>query len=326
MNILAFAEGVLFIAAILSLPDDPAIPAIAALRANGPSAILPTLDLGDARVELTLRGHDRGYGAIFEAVAGDRHFALKAYAGDPSPEVALYQALAAAGLAGDSGPRVPRLLAWEPALHLFAISWLEGVGVNQLIKGGQGPRAGIVTAAWLHRIAESPVKMGPTVGPAESLQRVGSNIEKLGRAYPDVGAAAGRAKERLQSKQPETRRTVQVHGNLYARHILDLGDGPGVIDWEAFGQGPIEYDAGTYLASLSRMVTRDDALEEETARAKETFLSRTRDILEPRALAWYRAASLLRLASHNLERGPRQASTLVAEANHWAQRVTEVGE
>ena len=326
MNLLAVAEGVLFIVALLALPDDPAIPAIAALRADGLSTLLPSLDLGDAPVELTLRGHDRGYGATFEGVAGDRHFAVKAYAADPSTQVALYQALAAAGLAGDSGPRVPRLLAWEPTLHLFAISWLEGVGVNGLIKEGQGPRAGIVAAAWLHRIAESPVKMGPTVGPAGTLQRVGRNIEKVARFHPDLAEAAARAKARLQSKPPETRRTVLLHGNLYSRHVLDLGDGPGVIDWEQFGQGPIEFDAGTYLASLSRMVTRDDTLEEETARTKETFLSRTQDILEPYALVWYRAASLLRLASHNADRGPKQASMLLAEANHWAQTVTTMGE
>src|SRR5207237_10293778 len=43
------------------------------------------------------------------------------------------------------------------------------------------------------------------------------------------------------------------HGTLYARHVIDLGDGPGVIDWQQFGQGPVEFDAGTFLATVWRI-------------------------------------------------------------------------
>jgi phosphotransferase family enzyme len=87
-----------------------------------------------------------------------------------------------------------------------------------------------------------------------------------------------------------------VHGTLYARHLLDLGDGPGVIDWQRFGQGPLELDAGTFLATVWRSGLRDERLASEATLAEEAFVARTAGLLNACAVAWYRAAVLLRLA------------------------------
>src|SRR5437762_1933390 len=89
---------------------------------------------------------------------------------------------------------------------------------------------------------------------------------------------------------------VLVHGTLYARHVIDSGDGPGVIDWQQFGQGPIEFDAGTFLATIWRIGQKDAGLSPEAARTEEAFLAGTAGQLNPSAVAWYRAAMLLRLA------------------------------
>src|SRR5205823_7126498 len=84
--------------ATTELPDDPALPALAAIRALGLAAAIPGLGLDDRPVELTLRGYTPGSRATLEVRAGDRHFALKLYAEDPAPEAELYEALAAVGL------------------------------------------------------------------------------------------------------------------------------------------------------------------------------------------------------------------------------------
>ena len=75
--------------------------------------------------------------------------------------------------------------------------------------------------------------------------------------------------------------------------MLDLGDGPGVIDWQRFGQGPIEIDAGMFLATLSRLGLRHDGHASEAGRAEEAFLAETRGLVDERALAWYRGAALV---------------------------------
>jgi aminoglycoside phosphotransferase (APT) family kinase protein len=93
-----------------------------------------------------------------------------------------------------------------------------------------------------------------------------------------------------------------VHGTLYDRHVLDAGDGPGVIDWQRFGQGPLELDAGVFLATVARHGLRDEATAREAARAEQALHEGSAGVLEPRALAWYRAAALLQLARRRLRR------------------------
>src|SRR5205807_10348438 len=87
----------------------------------------------------------------------------------------------------------------------------------------------------------------------------------------------------------------RAQGPRSARHILDLGDGPGVIDWHRFGQGPVELDAGMFLATLSRLRLLHQAHAGEATLAEQAFLEGTRGMLDERALAWHRAAALLQL-------------------------------
>src|SRR3989440_4830518 len=120
------------------LPDDPALPALAAIRAVGLAAAIPALALDDRPAELTLRGYTPGSRATFEVRAGDRHFALKLYAEDPEPEAELYEALAAVGLVGEGPVRVPPLLARDRSLQVLAIGWLDGPTGRSSSKAGGG--------------------------------------------------------------------------------------------------------------------------------------------------------------------------------------------
>src|SRR5436309_940078 len=110
----------------LSLPGDPALPGLETLREYGLAETLPELDLGDLAVELRLCNYVEGSRVTFEARAEGRRFAIKMYADDATLEATLYRKLARVGLASEVGARVPRLLAFDPDLHLLAMSWLDG--------------------------------------------------------------------------------------------------------------------------------------------------------------------------------------------------------
>src|SRR5437588_11846123 len=329
-------------------PDDPALPALEAIRAMGLARAIPSLGLPDDPVELILRAYKPGARATFEARVGSRRFAVKAYASGASSEAALYDALHAAGLAGQSGARVPPLLAFERDLHVMVIGWLEGPTASALVKRGEGRRAGELAASWVRRVISLPVTLGPPRGATDVLSRIPTWAASLRAADPVLGAAAGVVAGLLALTEPKPRlRPVQsglgalvdavrergrgwlaglrtsdpamrfaaaalppaptrtrakestpglVHGTLYARHVIDLGDGPGVIDWQQFGQGPVEFDAGTFLATVWRIGRKDARLEPEAARTEEAFLAGTAGLLNAQAVAWYRAAMLLRLA------------------------------
>jgi aminoglycoside phosphotransferase (APT) family kinase protein len=272
---------------------------------------------------MELCGYSPGVRATFDVRAGGQRFALKVYAKDPSLEVELHKALEEAGLAGDSGPRAPRLLAWEPGLRMFAISWLDGYPANELIKVGRARRAGLLAARWLRRLASRSPKLGPALGPSHVLARCAQSVENLRAADFALGVASEKVLSTLRSAEPENGRPSLVHGSLYSRHVLDLGDGPGVIDWQRFGQGPVELDAGMFLATVSRSALRHAKWAKPMAQAERAFLRRVRPLVDGRAVAWHWAEALLHLASRGLRRARiAEAYPLVREADSWARFAT----
>src|SRR5207253_8753482 len=112
----------------------------------------------------------------------------------------------------------------------------------------------------------------------------------LGTGGLSVGAAARALAEALARTEPRDDGSVGlVHGTLYARHILDVGDGPGVIDWHRFGQGPVEVDAGMFLATISRLAFRHPDVAHEAARAEAAVMAWARGRVDGRIVDWYRA-------------------------------------
>src|SRR5437667_347900 len=185
------------------LPDDAALPGIVAMRTLGVTRALGLVralfasGLEDAPVTMQLVGYSPGERATLEVGVGQRHLAVKAYAEDPTPEVVLYQALAAAGLSGDSGVRVPPLLAWDRDLRVIVIGWLEGGTAHELVKQGRGQRAGELAAQWLRCAASLPVRLGPPFGVARMLHlarewvgRLASKVHVVKRRKADWVARA----------------------------------------------------------------------------------------------------------------------------------------
>lgn len=297
--------------ATVDLPVDPSLPGLVAIRDAGLPRAIPALSL--RHVELSVLRYTRGSHATLEALTERRRLAVKVYAEDPTPQVELYNALAAAGLTGESGARVPPLLAFERRLKMLVFAWLEGSTALELLDDGQGERAGELAARWLRRASSVQLTPGSLVGPGRLLRRAGQWVAVLGAAAPPLGIAASALVETLAQTQPEGEAQHLVHGRLHDHHIIDLGDGPGALDWRSAGRGSVELDAGVFLAMLSRSIVLREPLVGEAARAETTFLAGAHDFLDERALAWYWAAALLSLAG-------RECAPPSATAGDWRAR------
>ena len=294
------------------LPDDPALPGLRKIRTGGLAQVMsePELELA----ALWMHNYVPGSRATLEARVADRRFAIKIYADDPSDEAEVYRRLAVLGLAGDFGPRVPRLLSWDRDQKILVLSWLEGPSASQLVKDGKGRRAGELAVAWLRAASGGDIRFGPPRGCGHLMYQAGASVGALTAADPLLGATAKRTAKVLVRTQPGEGTPHLVNSTLYARHILDMGDGPGVIDWQQFGQGPLEVDAGMFLATISRAALRHQEVADEATRAREAFLEGTRGLVDPNSLEWYWAASLLHLAASGLKTGLRTQPTLGAHS------------
>jgi aminoglycoside phosphotransferase (APT) family kinase protein len=204
---------------------------------------------------------------------------------------------------------------------MFATGWLEGPTVNDLIKDGHGERAGELTSRWFRRTASLPVILGPSYGALSVLEKIPDRVTELTRADPMLGAAARTVAGELASTPPPPGSPGLVHGTLYTRHVIDTG-GPGLIDWDGFGHGPLEFDAGVFLATVWRIRLSHPDVSAAVARAEQAFLAGTAGRLDGCALAWHRAAALLHIA-HRLQVRSKQnwkarALALLSEAGRLA--------
>jgi len=230
------------------LPEDAALPALDVIRSLGLAGAIPALGLQNCPVELLLRRYHRGVRAVFEARVRDRRLAVKVYAEDPSPEARLHEALAGAGLANDSGFRVPPLLACDRELRLLVTGWLEGLTAEQLVESGQGKAAGELVARWFQRTASTTVKLGPSLDSAGMLRHVRKWVATLATTDSALGTTTAAVLETLERTKPKDGASRLVHGSFYPRHVIDLGDGVGVFDWERFGQ-----DQGSSMQASSSL-------------------------------------------------------------------------
>src|SRR5205809_761915 len=186
----------------IDLPDDPALPGVGAIRALGLARAIPALGLDGRGIELALRGYTPGSRATIAACAGNRRFVVKAYAADPASEARVYRALAA-GLGGDSGARVPPLLVCDHDFRVLVIGWLDGATTHELLKTGQGERAGELGARWLERAFSLPVPLGQALGAggARTSGVSGRDAAVLGRRRPDLVPGSGLAASRPASAE-----------------------------------------------------------------------------------------------------------------------------
>jgi hypothetical protein len=278
------------------LPDDAGIPALATVASRGIAGVLADLGVsgpaGDDVAVLKYHAEER---CTFFAPTASGGVAVKAYAHDPAPVVAVLRGLEQRGLASGVAPTAAPLVAWDRALRLVVTQWFDAPSAVELITAGAGGRAGELGAAWLRRTAMLREPASSGFGTEDALRRARSRARIIARVDARLGAAAHAVAGALAERRPADRPMTLAHGSLYAAHVFDLGAGPGVIDCDLARIAPPEVDAGMFEATVARL-SLDPALAGEAAAAIARFRADTEDLVDRRALNWHRAAALLSLA------------------------------
>jgi aminoglycoside phosphotransferase (APT) family kinase protein len=187
------------------------------------------------------------------------------------------------------------LLGHDPEWRCLVTNWLEGPNGEELISNGQSERLAALVTAW----GEAACAVAPS-----DLPRYDGNmmLADLQRWQRDIQLADARLGERADTciKMLTTKAIPEgtpglIHGSFAHLHLIDLGDGPGVLDWDEPRFGPIELDLGGMLASLIRhgLLYPDEARSADTAATAITAGAEDKD-----AVHWFYAAALVKQAKH----------------------------
>src|SRR5207237_979636 len=163
-------------------------------------------------------------------------------------------------------------------------------------KRGAADRAGRLAAQWLRAAIKPGAALGDPYDAPHVLEDVQRYVRTIARAAGELGGRAGAVRDQLAANMPPPGCTDLRHGGFYLSHVFDLVDGPGVIDWDTFRQGPAEVDAGM-LCAAARWEMYQPEYERATQRAIGVFLDEVDDLVDPARLRWYRTAALLKLGS-----------------------------
>jgi hypothetical protein len=281
-----------------ALPDDPALPALEAMRADGVDATLRALGLPPPFEGIAVLKRHAGSRCTFALRAAGRPLVAKAFRREDlvGEQVELGRALHECGLASGTPPTAPRVVAADTALRTFATEYLEGPTGTALL--GRGAGAGLIAADWLKRQWAAPIRLGRPYGPEDFLARLERNCVPIASASPKLGATAAEIVATLAADPPAVTRRVLVHGSFSAAHVKDLGGGAGVIDWDGFAHGPRELDAAAFLATSARVATARPTLAGPVASATAAFRGAISADVDLAALAWYEMGARLRSARH----------------------------
>jgi hypothetical protein len=297
----------------VTLIQDPKIPALGSLHDGGLDGLFADFGLPTPVTDLRLIRYHSGSRCAFFASAGDQDFVVKAYAKDPSPLVAVLQALEQHGLAGGQSPRTARLLAFDLSRRILIWERLGGATCFELISNGRGAAAGRLAARWVRSALRIPIDLGRSYSPDSILRKAGRHVRVMKVADPLIAHAASRCLDQLNLRRPDVFRTGLRHGSLSVHHVVELAAGPTTIDWDAFGQGPVELDIANFLMTLHRTAQVETDLVDQVSRAKKAFLGDVRDLTHSYCLAWYETAMLLKLAKYYCHRRPPNWRRAAAE-------------
>jgi hypothetical protein len=301
-------------------PDDPRIPALAAMREHGVAAVLRAAGVGFAGRELELAQHHPGLRCTFIASTGGERLVVKAYPErtHPAAVAELLEGLKAHGLANGRGPTAPPLVAFHPPLSLLVTRWIEGASARELVARGEGSRAGELAADWLLAVSELELEAGRLFGPERAVRDAGKSAATITGADAELGRQAAAVVEAMDAWWPRDGRVAVSNGSFRPKHVLDLVDGPGVIDWDGFRRAALELDGGMFLAGLAQLVQERPEAAAGADAAAAAFRLRLGGLVQERALGWYEAGALLRLAKYDSDpASPRwraRATTLVGRA------------
>ncbi len=299
--------------------QDPALPALASGRHSALADALARAGLRGA-CSVALLKHHPGSRCTLAIAAGADRYVVKMFA-DAAKVLALsavHQVLTSVGLASGRAPTVPRLMGVDLEAALLVTEMYAAAPTTELIERGEPDRAGRLAAQWLRAAAKPGVTVGDPYDPPHALEDVHRYVCTIASAAGELGERAGTLRERLAANIPPPGYCDLRHGEFHLSHVFDLGDGPGVIDWDTFRQGPVEIDAGMLCALAARWAVQRPDHAEAAQRAVAVFLDEVDDLVDSGRLRWYRAAALLKsaayLARHQPNRWALSAASLIREA------------
>lgn len=274
-------------------PDDPGIPALAAFAQCGVRQVLATAGVDGVFDGAQVVRHVSGSRLTMRVESDSGPLAVKAYRNSPQKIIAALNALESAGFAAEKGPSASRLVGCDRTLRFIVTSWFQAPNAKELVFANRGVRAGELAAHWLRATHECAIETGVAYAPADVIRHAHTRAAKVSLLQPELAPLLDEWVARLGSWLPDPGRSSLRHGSFSLRHIFDLGDGPGLIDWDSIKYGPAEIDAGTFLGKLSRGARKHPRLAAEAELAAESFGRGVGTIVDQKTLHWYEAASLL---------------------------------
>lgn len=276
------------------LPAHPALPALVAAQERGVEAVLAACGVpADVRSVRVLRHHS-GPAASRRP---DRKFALRgqglpAQPGGPSDHPHPL---------GRRRPRPAARAERHRAGRLRRRAGVPGAGVAGRRAHRRTPRRRP------RRAGGQDGSRRPRTSGANGLEPYGAVpllgdlarwCEAMTNADAVLGERAAVLRDRLHDNPPPRGRHGLLHDSFSVNHLLDLGNGPGVLDWDEPRHGPVELDAGAFLASLRRHAGQQPEHSAAAAAAAAGLLTTAGARLDRTALAWYRRAALVKHAKH----------------------------
>lgn len=178
------------------------------------------------------------------------------------------------------------------------IGWRDDVLVLTAMAGRHSP-ADPATATRLGAAIARLHEIVPPAGtpPFERLgrSRLDGAVAAIALARPDVAAALGELRRRLDDRQPAGS-PVLLHGDCHPKNLLVDGTDVALIDLDQAGIGPAAADIGSYLARLRLATVVGRQTPEEEAAMATAFLvgyAAVRPQPADDALRWHTAAALL---------------------------------
>jgi hypothetical protein len=257
------------------------------------------------QAEVRLLKHHPGKRCTLRVDLDGEPVAFKLYANDPSPLADLLRRFELSGLATGRGATVPPLLGFDRALRFIVTGWLHGPSGSELMSSGAGERTAGLALEWLQAAGRVSIELGERYGPAEILAVTRQTVRSIATVDATLGSLASLQYERLGADPPADAPTNVRHASFKPDSMIDVGGGPGLIDWDGFRQGALEFEAAGFLSALSRMAQTSRASVgkvEELGNARRAFREGITGQVDERALDWYLVADLLKFAERIVQR------------------------
>jgi Ser/Thr protein kinase RdoA (MazF antagonist) len=285
------------------LPRDSRVPLLAGDSEALLQGLLARAGLEEPVLERYVLQHRPGRRFVVRIETAKRSVAVKAYGGKSEPrELAVLASLQSQNLASGIAPTIPSPLLVDSRYRAVVSTWLPGPSAKELIASGRGARAGELAGKWLLAAARSEAAVGRGYGPRDLLPRAQGWVRLIADADTELGRMAGDVLTRLAAEPPVDGPPRLVHGELSPKHVLDLGRGPGIVDWDTFGSGPLEADVAFFVtATRHRRGLRADR-RMQTELAVRSLFEEVSELLEENILAWYGMAAALQFAKPRARR------------------------